>query len=65
MRLCSNLCDNVALTVTRISERPNIQDKWFNANIKLIKKLYMMLVLALMGYILKKIFQMTYEAHAY
>ena len=25
----------------------------------------MMLVLALMGYILKKIFQMTYEAHAY
>ena len=36
----------------RILERPDIQGKWFNASIKLIKRLCMMLVLALMGHIL-------------
>ena len=31
MRLCSNLCVNVAFIVNRISERPDVQGKWFNA----------------------------------
>lgn len=33
MRLCSNLRVNVAFIVNRISERPDVQDKWFNASI--------------------------------
>ena len=37
MRLYSILCADVAFIVTRISERPDVQDKWFNARIKLIK----------------------------
>ena len=33
MRLYSNSCANVAFIVKRISERPDIQGKWFNARI--------------------------------
>ena len=55
MLLCSNLWTDVSFIlfiVSRILERPDIQDKWFNASIKLIKRLCMMLDLALMGHIL-------------
>ena len=65
MCLCSNLCADVAFIVTRISERLDIQGKWFNASIKLIKRLFLILVFALMGHILNKNFKMKYEAHAY
>ena len=47
MHLCSNLCANVAFIVTKILQRPDIQGKWFNACIKLIKRLCMMSVVAL------------------
>ena len=40
MPLCSILCADVAFIVTRMSERPDIQGKWFNVCIKLIKRLY-------------------------
>ena len=56
MHLCSNLCANVAFIVTKILQRPDIQGKWFNACIKLIKRLCMMSVVALLGHILNKIF---------
>ena len=63
--LCSKLCADVAFTVARILERSDIQGKRFNARIKLIKRLCIMLVWALMGHILNKILKMEYEAHAY
>lgn len=65
MRFCSQLRPDVAFTVIRISERPYIQSKWFNARIKCIKRLCMTLVLALMGHILNKTFKMKYQTHAY
>ena len=40
MRPYLKLCADVAFIVTRISERPDIQSKWFNSLIKLIKRLY-------------------------
>ena len=55
------MCD-AAFIITRILRRPDVQGKWFNANIKLIKRMRMMLVL---GHILNKIFKMKYETHAY
>ena len=62
---CSKVCADVSFIVTRISEWPDIRGKWFNALIiKLIKRLCVMLVLALMSHILKKIFKMKYETHA-
>ena len=63
--LCSNVRDDVAFIVTRISKRADIQGESFNASIKLIMTLWMMLVLALMGDILNKIFKIKYETHAY
>ena len=65
MRICSNINPDVAFIVTRISERPHIQGKWLNACIKLIKRLFMMMVWAIMGHILNKIFKMKNETHAY
>ena len=58
-------CTSVGFIVTKISERPDIQGKWFNARIKLIRRLCMMMVLALMGHILHDIFKMKFETHAY
>ena len=57
----------ILFVATKISERSDIQSKWFitNASIKLIKRLCMMLVLALMGHILNQIFKMKYETHVY
>ena len=65
MLLFSKLCADVAFIVARILERPDIQGKRFNACIKLIKRLCIMFVWALMGHISNKIFKMEYEAHAY
>ena len=48
-----------------MSERPNIKDKCFNASIKLIKRLCLILVLGLRGHTLNKTFKMNYETHAY
>ena len=64
MLLCSNLCGDIPFIATRILKRPDIHDKWFNANIKLIKRLCMMLVLTLMALISNYIFKVKYETHA-
>ena len=40
MRLCLYLCTEILFIVTRISERSDIQSKWYNASIKLIKRLH-------------------------
>ena len=65
MCLCSYLCTDILFMVTRISKKSDIQGKWFNASIKFIKSLCMMLILALVGHILNLIFKMKYEKHAH
>ena len=51
MCLCSYLRADILFMVSRTSKRSDIQGKWINASIKLIKSLCMMLLLALMGHI--------------
>ena len=58
-------CTSVGFIVTKISETPDIQGKWFNARIKLIMRLCIMMVLALMGHVLNEIFKMKFETHGY
>ena len=65
MRIYSNIYADVTFIVTRISEGSDIQGKWLNAFIKLFKRQFMMMVLALMGHTLNKIFKMKSETHAY
>ena len=65
MRLCTNLRTDISFIVTKISDRPDIRGKWFNTSIKLIKRMCMILVLALMGHILNQMFKMKCETHAY
>ena len=65
MHICSNIYADVAFIVTRILERPDIQGKWLNACVKLIKIPFMMTVLAIIGHVLNKIFKMKNETHAY
>ena len=65
MRVCSNLCADVVFIIIAISQRPDIQSKSFNACIKLIQGLSMMMVWALMGHIINIIFKMKYELHVY
>ena len=43
VRLWSNLCTDILFIISRISERPDIQGYWFNASIKVIQRLCMML----------------------
>ena len=52
-----NLCTDFSFIISRIPERLDVLGKWFNASIKLIKKLCMILVLAMMGHILNWIFK--------
>ena len=42
MHLSSNVSADVAFIVTRISKRPDIQGKWFNVLIKLLKRVCIM-----------------------